>query len=197
MTVDKPCVAIFRIVFDHKPDTKRVDIPRWEKAALCQPGKNTVVEEFVLDPAFGKAVAFEVGLYNAQKGQVIYVDGVRFLKTAPGAITPSGSELCPLRTVAEALSADGNPGWKVLGEEEVADSFDLAVRHKDKWVKPNASNPRTMEQIEKEADAKLTDLTKSHPKAVLGTFRRGQKGYDPANPDKEFTGWSDTVFRRT
>ncbi|MCY3021338.1 MAG: DNRLRE domain-containing protein, partial [Planctomycetota bacterium] len=32
---------------------------------------------------------------------------------------------------------------------------------------------------------------KDHPKAVLVMLRDGQKGYDPAKPDKAFAGWED------
>ena len=86
--VNRTCVVIFRIVYEHKDDVKPQNFPRWEKAALCQPGTNTVIEEFAYNPKLGKPIAFEIGMYNPHPDESIEVKNIRFLRTTPASVTP-------------------------------------------------------------------------------------------------------------
>jgi hypothetical protein len=108
-------------------------------------------------------------MYEPHAGESITVEGVR-------------------------LSADPIPPgpkvqFKVLGTDlAVAGVGELAERMKPKWTPPQA---RTLEAIEADFRAKFEDLKKAHPKAVLAVLRDGEKGFDPANPDKVYDGWRD------
>jgi hypothetical protein len=53
---------------------------------------------------------------------------------------------------------------------------------------------RTLAQIEEEFAAQYRELKKKHPRAVLAILRDGDKGYDPAHPDRAFAGWKDAYW---
>ena len=77
----------------------------------------------------------------------------------------------------------------VLGTDlQVANANDLGDQLKARWVKPE---DRTFEEIEADVKAQLEELKKKHPGAVLAVLRNGAKGYDPASPDKVYSGWKD------
>src|SRR5262249_8368225 len=79
------------------------------------------------------------------------------------------------------------PHFRVLGTDlEVIDARDLGQRLKDSWAKPK---PRTIEEVEGEVKAEFQQIKRTHPKAVIIVLREGDKGYDPASPDKVYTGW--------
>ena len=51
-----------------------------------------------------------------------------------------------------------------------------------------------MEQIDAAFKARFDELKKKHPGAVLAVLRDGEKGYDPAKPDKVYAGWKDAYW---
>jgi hypothetical protein len=51
-----------------------------------------------------------------------------------------------------------------------------------------------VDDIEKEFRAAYDDIKKKHPKAMLAIFRDGEKGGDPREPDKVYTGWKDAYW---
>src|SRR5262249_24556748 len=65
----------------------------------------------------------------------------------------------------------------------------LGKKLKDRWTKPE---PKTVAQIEQEFIDQYTELKKKHPRAVLAVLRDGEKGYDPAQPEKVYAGWKDS-----
>jgi len=80
-------------------------------------------------------------------------------------------------------------GYRVLGTELVVkDVDDLAEKLKDQWVKPA---DKGVAELEADVHAEYEKIKAAHPKAVLVTLREGDKGSDPATPDKLFTGWMD------
>ena len=41
---------------------------------------------------------------------------------------------------------------------------------------------------------RMADLKRDHPRAVLAVLRDGEKGFDPAHPDKVYAGWKDAYW---
>jgi hypothetical protein len=56
------------------------------------------------------------------------------------------------------------------------------------------SEEQTVARVEEEFAAQYAALKKKHPRAVLAVLRDGDKGYDPGQPDKAYTGWKDAYF---
>src|SRR5262249_14773851 len=48
---------------------------------------------------------------------------------------------------------------------------------------------KTIEQVERDFKAEFEALRRDHPKAVLAILRDGERGWDPAHPDKVYAGW--------
>jgi hypothetical protein len=68
---------------------------------------------------------------------------------------------------------------------------ELGQKLKHRWTRPE---PRTLDQVEAEFRATYEGLKKEHPGAVLAVFRDGDKGYDPAHPDRVYAGWKDAYW---
>ena len=91
--------------------------------------------------------------------------------------------------------------FQVLGTDlSVKDVGDLGTKLKDKWA---AAPEKTIDQVEAEFRAEYDELKKTHPKATLAILRDGEKGWDPANPDKfifpagaSLAAWKMSCLRR-
>ena len=193
--VNRTCVVIFRIVYEHQDDVKPQNFPRWEKAALCPPGTNTVIEEFQSDPKLGKPVAFEIGMYNPHPEESIHIGNVRFLRTTPAVSTPFRDRNIIVSGQFRIRFPVMQSRWKVLElTESFANLSELAKKFRGDWVKPDPTQPLSFDSVEKEMQSRLTELQKEHPEAVLVVFRQGQPGFDLSRPEQIYTGWSDTYL---
>ncbi|MFB3893837.1 MAG: hypothetical protein ACE15C_17635 [Phycisphaerae bacterium] len=201
LTADKPIVAYFRIL-QGKPDDKGKH-PYWEHTMILQKGVNDLVLTIrsgpgagVIDPKNGDITSFIIGAFQPAKGQTLVVNGVLLSKVWPppkviGWYSPYCHDGYSSSAAAEFKRTGTLPRFKVLGAaadepQEVADCADLARQLKDKWTKPE---PKTIEQVEADFRAGFEALKKDHPKAVMAILREGEKGYDPAAPDKAYAGW--------
>jgi hypothetical protein len=195
LTVDRPSVAYFRI-YQGKPDDKPQQ-PRWEKTMMLQPGRNEVTLMIrngigSMDAGKGPGTSFVIGMFQPEKGQKLLVSNVRLSPDWPapkvlGWYSPYNHDGYSTAVAREYARTGAVTKFKVLGTDmEVADLPDLAKRLKDKWVKPEA---KTIEQVESGFKTEFEKIKKAHPKAVLAILREGEKGWDPANPDKAYEGW--------
>jgi hypothetical protein len=197
LTVDRPSVAYFRIC-QGKPDDKGKQ-PCWEKTLILRPGRNDVtlnirhgISMAVIDPAKGDITSFNIGMFRPEKGQTLLVGSVRLNPEWPppkalGWYSPYNHDGYSAAVAREYERTGAIPRFRVLGTDlEVADLPDLANRLKDKWTKPEA---KTIEQVEGAFKAEIEKLRQGRPKAVLAILRDGEKGWDPANPDKVYAGW--------
>ena len=195
LTVDRPSVAHFRI-YQGKADEKRQQ-PRWEKTMMLLPGRNDVTLLLrhglgTLDPARGDVTAFVIGMFRPEKGQTLLVSNVRLSPDWPapkvtGWYSPYNHDGYSSAVARDYARRGDVTKFKVLGTGmEVADLPDLARRLKDKWVKPE---PKTIDQVEAEFKTEFEKAKKDHPRAILAILREGEKGWDPANPDKAYEGW--------
>ncbi len=195
LTVDRPSVAHFRI-YQGKADDKRQQ-PRWEKTLMLLPGRNDVTLLLrhglgTLDPARGDVTAFVIGMFRPEKGQTLLVSNVRLGPDWPapkvtGWYSPYNHDGYSAAVARDYARRGEVTKFKVLGTDmEVADLPDLARRLKDKWIKPE---PKTIDQVEGEFKTEFEKAKKDHPRAVLAVLREGEKGWDPANPDKAYEGW--------
>jgi hypothetical protein len=178
VTVDRACVVGFRIMQEKslRGGGYEPSVTRWEYTQFLQPGKNVLEGPFstpsrpALPDARGKASAIEFYMYQPHKGETIYVDDIRLSKDAP--------EIKKQETQ-----------FKVLGTDLVVkDVAELLKTKRHAWVK---TEPRTVAQIDADFRTKLDELKKTNPTVVLAIFRDGEKGWDPANPDKVYDGWRD------
>ena len=160
----------------------------WFCTMFLKPGKNVV--SFSLK----KPQRFRTRQYSAKEGKTV---SLAFLVCGPN----EGEKvlLDNVRVSTEddpnadnKLTPNGRPenGYRVLGTELVVkDVADLGNKLKDKWVKPEKDV--TLEEREAEFKSLYNDVKVRHPKAVMVVFRQGQKGYDPADPEKAYEGWAN------
>jgi len=195
LTVDKTLVAWFGVL-QGRPDEKG-NQARHQRSMILQPGRNEMTLLLhagigAMDPAKGEVTSFIVGAFRPEKGQVLFVENVRLSADWPppkitGWYSPYNHDGYSSAVAREYQRLQASPKFKVLSTDlEVSDCSDLAKRLKDKWTLPEE---KTIEQVENDFKAEFEKLRAVHPKAVLAILRDGEKGYDPANPDKGYAGW--------
>jgi hypothetical protein len=159
-------------------------ISRWTKTAFLQAGKNQIKaplpqpNQYALHAKWGKVLRFEIFMYAPHKGESIYVDNIRLT-----------SEKSPAKVKKEFTVAGTD--WVLTGESSANAAMELGKKFKASWTKPTL---KTLDQVEREFKAQYADLKKKHPRAVMAILRDGEKGYDPANPEKVYAGWKDAYF---
>jgi hypothetical protein len=185
VTVGRACVVGFTLLQEKSQpgDGWEAVISRWTTTAFLKPGRNEVIasllspNDYAVHPKWGKVLRFEVFMYNPHDGESIHVDNVRL-----------GNDKLPTREKVK-MSIQGTdwtvPGGSVDGCRELA----RTLAHL--WTPPPAV---TVHQVEEEFRVRYADLKKRHPKAVLAVLRDGKKGYDPANPDRAYAGWTDAYW---
>ena len=180
VTASRTCLVVFRALNETSKRGRSYNegVSRWEKAARVEKGANTVVGFMPRGKGYQKVVTFEIYMVNPKPGESITVDNIRLDTVRPKVATPfTGGR----RRLAEK--------FKVLGTNlEVWDVNELADKLKDTWTKPE---DRSAAEVEATFRAEYEKIKTGHPKAVLVMLRDGQKGYDPAQPDKPFAGWTD------
>jgi hypothetical protein len=188
VTVERPCLIGFAAVQEGsgKPGGGwDAAVSRWVKTELLPAGTHTV--RATLHPngwsairpklengrVLGKVVRLEIFLYQPQAGDTVYVDNIRLLK----------EKLRPAVVKTQ---------FRVLGTNlVVADVQELGKKLADTWKAPI---PRGADDGVNEFRDLLTKLKEKHPKAVLAVLRDGEKGHDPAQPDKVYQGWRDAYW---
>lgn len=193
VTASAPGLLVFRTLGKDDKD-KPVNN---DKIVRLQPGKNAVVDNLRdVNQKSVTIVGFQIFAYNPAEGASVTVDNIR-LSTYPATTTSAFRQQVPLgpdakqESLAPAYPVVPNK-IKVLGTDlEINNPTDLATRLKDKWVAPN---DRTAAQIEADFRARYDELKKDHPNAVLTILRRGQKGFDPRNPDSIYDGFTDAYI---
>jgi hypothetical protein len=184
VTVGRTCLVGFTALQEKSQRGTGWDagISRWARTFFLKPGKNEIVTTvpdpsgngYSIHPKFGKVVRFEIFMYSPHDGESIHVDNIRLTPVKQPQVKPAPTE------------------FRVAGTDMVVTgAIDLGKKLKDRWTKPE---PKTVEQIEAEFRAKYQELKKTHPRAVLAILRDGEKGYDPANPDKVYAGWKDAYW---
>jgi hypothetical protein len=188
VTVSRPCVVGFTVLQENSRRGGDWDgaVSRWTKTAILRPGKHTLSSD--LHPnswsavrnklengrVLGKVVSLEVFAYSPAEGETIFVDNIR-LSTEKETPAP------PPKTAFRVLGTD----WEVPGIRE------LAKKLEPKWVAPAE---KSIDEVEAEFRSQYERLKKEKPRAVLAIFRDGEKGYDPAHPDRAYAGWRDAYW---
>ncbi|HUV37959.1 MAG TPA: DNRLRE domain-containing protein, partial [Planctomycetota bacterium] len=118
----------------------------------------------------GKITGLDIFVYSPHPGESVLVDNIRLDAVArprrPRAVT-----------------------FKVLGTDMTVPGIArLGAMLKDAWTEPKANTP---DDVEAAFRARYDELKKTHPKAVLAILRDGEKGFDPADPEKVYAGWID------
>jgi hypothetical protein len=181
LMVSRPCLVGFQVLQEKSTRERGWDgsISRWVKTVLAQPGKNDVVAALqpndysAINPKFGKVVRFEIFMYKPNPGESIILNNVRI-----------SSEPMPKTEIKTEFRVLGTP-WSVGGVQE------LGKKLAKEW-KPPAET--TVDEIEATIRKTHAALKQAHPRSVLAIFRDGDKGYDPANPEKVFAGWKDAYW---
>jgi hypothetical protein len=181
VTVDRNCLVGFTAMQEKSTRATGWDggISRWTKTEFLKPGKNSVVgsirmpNDYAVHPKWGKVTRLEIFMYNPRDGEVIYVDNIRL--TSEKTVTPPAKN-----------------EFTVLGMDmRVANVQDLGKKLKDRWQQPTN---RTVAEVEDAFRKRFDEIKKEHPRAVLAILRDGEKGYDPASPDKTYAGWKDAYW---
>lgn len=180
VTASRPCLVGFAVIQEKSKRGGGWDntVSRWVKTAFLQPGKNDISaalhpDGYAIHAKLGAVERFEIFLYNPLPDEVIYIENVR-LSTEKLPVTKTTTQF-------QVLGTD----WKVSGVTE------LGKKLKDEWKPPT---PKTVDDIEKEFRAAFDEVKKKHPNAKLAIFRDGEKGGDPQQPDKVYTGWKDAYW---
>jgi hypothetical protein len=199
LTVDRPSVAYFRVYQGKPEDAPRAkeEQPRWQKTLSLLPGRNDVtllIRHGIgsMDPAKGEVSSFIIGMFRPEKGQTLLVSNVRLSSDWPppkvtGWYSPYNHDGYSAAVARQYARTGAVTKFKVLGTDlEVEGLTDLAKRLKDKWAKPA---PKTIEEVEADIKTAFETIKKDHPRAVLAMLREGEKGWDPASPDRAYEGW--------
>ncbi|MFB3892759.1 MAG: hypothetical protein ACE15C_12130 [Phycisphaerae bacterium] len=182
--VPRPCVVGFCAM---QEKSKRGDgydpsTSRWDATVFLKAGRNEVVAPMIgnngsmLPKSRGKVVSFDIYMYEPRKGESITVDNIRISKDKPAAAP---------KVEFTVLGTDIKVTCGAISNEAVAE---LHKKLKDKWVK---ADPKTLDEVEADIRKQYEEIKARNPKAVLAVFRDGEKGFDPANPDKVYAGWKD------
>lgn len=181
VTVERNCLVGFTVMQEKSTRATGWDggISRWTKTEFLKPGKNTVTgsirmpNDYAVHPKWGKVTRLEIFMYNPHDGEVIYVDNIR--------LSAEKSDAPPAKN-----------DFTVLGTDlKVANVQELGKKLKDRWQKPTN---RTVAEVEDAFRKRFDEIKKEHPRAVLAILRDGEKGFDPANPDKTYAGWKDAYW---
>jgi hypothetical protein len=179
VTAPRACVVGFRIMQEKssRGGDWEESVSRWDSTHFLQPGKNIIEasliahEKSVLPESRGKITSIEIYMYEPEKGESLLVDNIQ------------------LHPEALMATPKQNAPFKVLGTDLEVKSVDELLKIKGKtWVK---TEPRTVEKVDADFRAKFEELKKANPTARIAIFRDGEKGWDPANPDKAYDGWRD------
>jgi hypothetical protein len=190
VTVGRPCVVGFTALQEKskRGDGYDLSVSRWTKTAFLRPGANHVSasihppNETSISAKWGKVVRFEIFMYNPHDGESIYVDNIRL--TAEKEVVPSS------KVRFNVAGTD----WELFGVSSATSLpsasavIELGKKLKDRWTMPEV---KSVAQIEKEVKDQYAELKKKYPRAVLAVLRDGEKGYDPAQPDRVYAGWKD------
>jgi hypothetical protein len=172
-----------------------------------------------VDPKKGDVTWFIIGMFQPEKGQTLQVANVRLSaswppyderKEHPGVdpnqFSPYGKNPYSTAVAREfGKPGGGQPKFKILDDEAYVRGFRLmriTIKSAPELDYPNESvrwlmrrDEVTIEQLEAEYRAEHEKIKKTHPKAVLVMFREGDKGCNPANPDRLYVGWKATHIR--
>ena len=193
VTSSGPGILVFRTLGKDDKD-KPVNN---DKIVRLEPGKNEVTDNLRdVNQKKVNIVGFQIFAYNPADGASVTIDNIR-LSTYPATTTSAFRQLVPVGPDTKPGSLGTTfpvvPGKiKVLGTDlEVDNPTDLATKLKDKWVAPN---DKTAAQVEVDFKARFDELKKDHPNAVMSILRRGQKGFDPKNPEAVYDGFADAYI---
>ena len=192
VTVSRPCVVGFTVMQERSLPGEGYEetMSRWTKTVFLKTGRNQISAALrpaygnTVDPKRGKVVRFDIFMYNPHIGEAIYIDNVRLSKAKEE--PPPGKMSFAVAGTDWLLDGVNSSG--VLSAGAV---MALGKKLKAGWVKPE---DRTVGQLEEDFAAQFAELKKKHPRAVLAILRDGEKGYDPAHPDKAYAGWKDAYF---
>jgi len=204
ITVDRPCVVGFRVCQEKSADDALDnDRSRWNKTMILQEGRNEVVVLIhdrgnAVHDRWGAVTTFIVDAFQPAKGQVVYLDHVRLGRDMPKVKFSSVSHLWSpyslggySSVLAREYEKTGELArFAVLGTDwTVSDPMALSEKLKSAWTR---RKPQAVDEVEADFALVYQQLKKEHPRAVMAVFRDGQKGYDPANPERVYAGWRDT-----
>jgi hypothetical protein len=186
VTVERPCVVGFTAMQEKSMRGGGWDatVSRWTKTAFLQKGANHVAatvpgpNDYSINAKWGKVVRFEVFLYRPHDGESVFVDNVRLT-----------TEKLPAPEKARFTVAGTD--WVLQGKSSADAVIELGKKLKEGWARPE---PRTLAQVEADFRERYEALKKAHPRAVLAVLRDGEKGYDPAHPEKVYAGWKDAYW---
>jgi hypothetical protein len=181
VTASRHCVVGFTVLQEKSQRGGGWDptVSRWTKTEFLKPGQNTITgiihdsNNYSINKKNGKVVRFEIFLYNPREGEVLYINNIR--------LSPVKED--PPKVITK---------FAVLGTDlEVSGVRELGQKLKNRWTKPEN---KPLEQVEDEFKSLFDQLRMKHADAVLAVFREGQKGYDPADPEKVYAGWKDAYW---
>lgn len=187
VTVSRSCVIGFTALQEKSTRGQGWEdlVSRWTKTEFLRPGTNAIdvplrmsANPYSIDAKFGKVIRFEIFMYHPEVGESIYIDNVRL-----STVKPKSGKMIEFTVAGTDI--------KVSAPSSANAVQALAKQRKDQWVKPDQ---KSLAQVEEEFRGTYQELKKKHPEAVLAVLRDGEKGYDPAHPDKVYAGWKDAYW---
>jgi hypothetical protein len=179
--VERTCVVGFTALQERSQRGGGWDatVSRWTKTAFCQPGTNHIVgtlhdpNNYSINAELGPVERLEMFVYQPHDGESIWVDNVR------------------ISTVQQDATKEPTAFLVAGGEGTVSGVRELGEQLRDQWQAPEQ---QTLAEVEAEFCDQHERLLRQHPRAVLAVFRDGQAGFDPADPGRKYTGWTDAYW---
>jgi hypothetical protein len=199
VTVTRPCIAAFRVV--NLNDERHQG---WVKIALLKKGANVVIDQA---PTFGQQFGpqikkgeptqFEILMYSPHDGESLWVHNITVSTEPPTTATPYFGDHIRMGDTIRPWTAKTLRIFpkvekiRVLGRgAPITSVAEFSKEMTANWV---PTQEKTVEQVEADFDTFYKNLKKDHPRAVAAILRDGQKGYDPASPERAYAGWACTA----
>jgi hypothetical protein len=192
VTVSRSCLIGFTVLQEQSRRGEGYDLSasRWTKTQILKAGRNQVLAPLrpgagdTLNPKRGRIVRFEMFMYRPHDRESVYVDHIRL--TTRKEATPPAKVQFPV--AGTDLAVEGSNPFGVLSSGAV---IALGKQLQDGWTRPQA---RSVAQVEEAFQARYAEFKRTHPRAVLAVLRDGEKGFDAAQPDRTYAGWTDAYF---
>lgn len=191
--LERDALVVFRVMQEKSIRENHWNgyVGRYERAAIMKKGHHTLVALLnkKRDTKFsmnnGKVLRFEIALYDAVQGDVIYLDSIRVSKNEPA------YEKTPLSQLPEYIPTKGTL-FKVLGSDlKVKDFADLAKQKESEWKE---SKTQSLSEIKQNFNKIYEDHKRKDSSVRMCILQNGKPIASDGGDGETYAGWDDTYI---